>query len=109
MTVEGTMISMNHFKDNLGIIRGTFPDYLYLHGHSHNHDTYNMINACYDIPYYDVGVDANYFEPITFGEIFDNIRSWKERREGGREDEHSKGDDICPEFLNIYVFVVKLS
>lgn len=42
-----------------------------LHGHQHNHKSYNMENRKNGIWRYDVGVDANDMEPVSAEEIID--------------------------------------
>lgn len=40
-----------------------------LHGHQHNHKEYNYQNLKQGILRYDVGVDANYFSPVSVEDI----------------------------------------
>ena len=42
-----------------------------LHGHQHNHKSYNIENLKNGILRYDVGVDANNMEPVSAEEIID--------------------------------------
>ena len=45
--------------------RGAF----HLHGHQHNNSLYNFENLKKGLRRYDVGVDANYFKPVSIDEI----------------------------------------
>lgn len=65
---EGTEFLLNHWLANMTVI-GDFPEHLYLHAHQHNKVAYNVLNAYFRRPYYDVGVDANRFSPISLESI----------------------------------------
>ncbi len=43
---------------------------IHLHGHQHNSPEYNVQQRNLDILRYDVGVDANYFFPVSLSEVF---------------------------------------
>lgn len=65
---QHTHFFMNHWRANM-TISGNLPSEIYLHAHLHGRIGYNMINAFYRRPYYDVGVDANNFTPVGIDEI----------------------------------------
>ncbi|MDO4325485.1 MAG: metallophosphoesterase family protein [bacterium] len=48
---------------------GFFRGAIHLHGHQHNHETYNYANLEKGLRRYDVGVDANRMYPVSIEEI----------------------------------------
>ena len=65
-----TKFLMNHYLTNM-TVSGNLPSEIYLHAHLHGRIGYNMINTYYRRPYYDVGVDANNFTPVSLDSIIE--------------------------------------
>lgn len=69
-----TEFILNHWFANLTVV-GDFPEKLYLHAHKHNKRGYNILNTYYRRPYFDVGVDANNYFPVSLDSIIDMFRN----------------------------------
>ena len=71
---EGTVFLLNHWLANM-TVAGDFPERLYLHAHQHNKTGYNVVNYYFRRPYFDVGVDANSYSPVSLESIIAKFKN----------------------------------
>ena len=67
VTFDGQPISLMHYP--MVEWPKSFHGSIHLHGHQHNKPEYNLEQKAQGILRYDVGVDANYYCPVSLNEI----------------------------------------